>query len=450
MLSSNPADTLRVLLPEDVSVLDTTRASETLHTVKTCRGFLDAYEARLTRHINRLHADGASAPAADLHTRDRGVSSKEAKQKERRAEALEHAPSLADKLETGDVTAAHADALADATSRLDAETKTEFFGHQELLADDATRRTPEEFARNCRDLIRSIERDRGLERDQRQRRDTRLTKAIDRDGMYTINARLHPELGHTIFNALDTETAKLVTAGGDRTIDRAAVAAEALGNLVTGGHQAIRPHEAEIRLHVDEARLTDNTTTGICEYDDGTPIPLPTVQRLICNGHIIPIIITTDGTVLNVGRTQRIANRAQRRALRAMYTTCAFHGCDIAFNRCEIHHIHYYEHGGTTDLENLIPLCPRHHHTIHDLGWTLELDQHRTLTIRDTNGNIHATIPLPASVRHNTPNRTNHTDSASDPPGKHAARDDRPPEHPPGRPPDRPPQRPPDRLTLIA
>ena len=130
-----------------------------------------------------------------------------------------------------------------------------------------------------------------------------------------------------------------------------------------------------------------------------------------------------------------------------MYTTCAFHGCDITFNRCEIHHLHYYELGGTTDLDNLIPLCSRHHHVIHDLGWTLELDHHRTLTIRDADGNTHATIPLPASVRGITPNRADDADNASNPSAKHAAvSDDRPPE----RPPDRPPGQPPDQLTLIA
>ena len=443
MLSSSPADTLRVLLPDDVTVLDAIHASATLGVVKTSRGFLDAYEAKLTRHITRLHAAGTSAPASDLHTRDGGVSSKEAKQKERRAEALEQAPSLADKLETGEVTAGHADALADVTSRLDAETKAEFFGHHELLADDAARRTPEEFAKNCRDLIRSIERDQGLERDQRQRRDTRLTKNIDREGMYTINARLHPELGHAIFNALDTETAKLVKEGGDRSVDRAGVAAQALGNLVIGGHQAIRPTEAEIRLHVDETRLTNtHDTDGVCEYDDGTPIPVPSVQRLICNGHIVPIIIATDGTVLNVGRTQRIANRAQRRALRAMYSTCAFHGCDIAFNRCEIHHIEYYELGGRTDLENLIPLCSRHHHVVHDLGWTLELDEHRTLTIRDADGNVYATVPLPSATRGVTRNRIDH-DKPTPPSGPGDPDQD-------ARPPERPPGRPPGQLTLIA
>jgi hypothetical protein len=439
MFSSNPVDALRAGLPGEIAGLDAARAGETLGIVKACRGFLDAYEAKLTRHIARLHAEGESAPAADLHTRDGGVSSKEARQKERRAEALEHAPSVAERLEAGECTAAHADALANITSRLDDETKAAFFDHDELIGHDATRTTPEEFTRNCRDLLRSIERDQGLERDRRQRRDTGLTKTVDRDGMYTINARLHPELGHAIFTALDAETAALVKQGGDRSVDRAVVAAEALGNLVTGGHQAVRPREAEIRLHVDEAKLTDgHDAAGVCEYDDGTPIPLPSVRRLICNGHIVPIILRADGTVVDVGRTQRIANRTQRRALRAMYPTCAFHGCDVEFNRCEIHHLHYYELGGATDLDNLLPLCSRHHHVVHDLDWILELDDHRTLTIRDQHGNIHAVVPLPRTTTGITPRPTNEDDRTGAPPPDI------------GRPDERPPGRPPDQLTLIA
>jgi hypothetical protein len=443
MSTPTATNVLGELLPDDVATLDSQQVSDRLRTVRTCRGWLDAYEATLTRRIGRLNAEGASAPPADLHTRDGGVSSKEAKQKERRAKALEEAPSLADQLAAGGCTASHADALADVTSRLDEATRAAFFDHEEWIAADAGRSTPEEFARNCRDLLRGIERDQGLARGQRQRRDTKLTKTVDRDGMYLLNARLHPELGHAVFNALDAETAKLVKHGGDRSIDRAAVAAEALGNLVTGGHQAARPREAEIRLHVDEAKLTDpDCTDGVCEYDDGTPIPLPSVRRLICNGHIIPIILGADGTVLDIGRTQRIANRAQRRALRAMYPTCAFHGCDVAFNRCEIHHITYYELGGTTDLHNLLPLCSRHHHLVHDLGWTLELDEHRTLTIRDQHGNLHAVVPLPATRPGIVPTGTEQAEPLGRPPGTGAPRA--------GRPPPRPPDPPADQLTLIA
>lgn len=353
--TTSPGDALRAYLPDDVAALASKQAESALGNVKAAREFLDASEARLTSHIARLHAAGQSAPASDLHTRDGGVSSKEAKAKERRAKVLEHAPAMANKLANGEITGSHADALADVTEQLDDDVRNEFLGHHELLADDAARRTPEEFTRDCRDLIRSIERDQGIERDRRQRRETRLSKTIDRDGMYLLNGRFHPELGHAIFTAIDAETGKLVTAGGDRTVDRAAVAAEALGNLVSGGHRAARPREAEVLLLVDETTVVDGLhDQTVCEYGDGTPAPVSAAERFICNGHIVPIIRNPDGTIVDIGRTQRLANRKQRRALRAMYRTCAFHGCNVNFDRCEIHHITPYEMGGQTDLANLL------------------------------------------------------------------------------------------------
>ena len=392
----DPAAAVRAALPVDNATLDGARSAETLGQIRAVRGFLDSYEARLTTHVQHLSAAGQSAPAADLHTREGGVSASEARRKERRSKALERTPSLTDQLAEGTVTADHADALANATTRVDDEVLSEFFEHEAALADDATRMTPEEFGRNCRDMIRHLERDAGLERADRQRRETRLSKKIDREGMYVLNARLHPELGHAVFNAIDAETAALVKAGGDRSADRSQVSAEALGNLVTGGHQAQRPAEAEIRIHVGEqtASTGELHDGSVCEFDDGSPIPPSSVIRLMCNGVIIPIILGTDGVAVDVGQTRRIANRAQRRALRAMYRTCAFHGCDVAFNRCEIHHIHEWERGGSTDLANLLPLCSRHHHVVHEGGWSLHLEPDRTLTIRQPGGELFAMIPL--------------------------------------------------------
>ncbi len=434
--AADPANVLRAVLPGDVAALDAAQASDALGRVRAIRGFLDAYEARVTSHIRGLHRSGASAPAADLHTRDGGVSSKEARQKERRAEALEQAPALADKLADGSVTAAHADALANASSRLDDDVKRDLFDHQDAIATDAARMTPEEFARSLRDLVRVLERDQGIERDRRQRRETRLTKRIDRDGMYTLTARLHPELGHTIFNAIDAQVAKRIKAGADRTVDRSQLAADALGDLVTGGHQAIRPAEAEIRIHIDAATLLGAThSDGVCEYDDGIPLPPPTVRRLVCNGRIVPIVVDANGVVLDAGREQRLANRHQRRALRAMYSTCAFHGCDVPFNQCEVHHIHPFELGGRTDLANLIPLCSRHHHVIHEPGWTLDLAPDRTLTIRRLD-EVFAVVPLDRCQ----------PSKPDAPPGRRPPDDADPPhDHPPDATPDHEHQ-----LTLVA
>jgi hypothetical protein len=94
------------------------------------------------------------------------------------------------------------------------------------------------------------------------------------------------------------------------------------------------------------------------------------------------------------------------RALRAMYDTCAFHGCDTAFTRCEIHHLTDWLHGGTTDLAHMIPLCAHHHHVIHDDGWQLELAPDRTLTIRQPDGQTHAVCHPP--TRRRTRRRTDH------------------------------------------
>jgi hypothetical protein len=93
---------------------------------------------------------------------------------------------------------------------------------------------------------------------------------------------------------------------------------------------------------------------------------------------VIPVIVR-NGVVLqapgtlDLGRTQRLANRAQRRALRALYSTCAVPGCTIHFDRCKLHHIIEWENGGLTNLANLIPICPHHHAMLHANSWKIEL-----------------------------------------------------------------------------
>jgi hypothetical protein len=115
-------------------------------------------------------------------------------------------------------------------------------------------------------------------------------------------------------------------------------------------------------------------------------VPPTSIRQAICSGTITPIIVDADGNALDAGRTIRNANRKQRRALRAMYRCCAIGDCDVAFDRCEIHHIIPWELGGPTDLHNLIPVCSRHHHLIHTLAWRLDLTADRTLTVTDRDG----------------------------------------------------------------
>jgi hypothetical protein len=96
---------------------------------------------------------------------------------------------------------------------------------------------------------------------------------------------------------------------------------------------------------------------------------------------------------LNQGRASRLANRAQRRALRGLYRCCAIPGCTAAYERCELHHVIWWRHGGRTDPDNLIPVCTKHHGKIHHDGWTIELGPNRQLTLRLPDGTVQTTGP---------------------------------------------------------
>jgi hypothetical protein len=134
--------------------------------------------------------------------------------------------------------------------------------------------------------------------------------------------------------------------------------------------------------------------------DVGLPVHLPvSVIRQLCANAVINPIAIRNGVVvggvgrLDVGRSARLANRAQRRALRVMYPTCAFPGCDAPFGVTKPHHVIWWRHGGPTDLGNLLPLCGRHHHHVHDQGWQLKLLPDRTLIITRPDGTTMRTGP---------------------------------------------------------
>jgi hypothetical protein len=104
------------------------------------------------------------------------------------------------------------------------------------------------------------------------------------------------------------------------------------------------------------------------------------------------VVIDAPGE-LNLGRTTRLANRAQRRALRGLYATCAVPGCRVRYGRLKLHHVVWWEHGGSSDLANFLPICERHHQKIHHHGWIVSLGPNRELTIRLPDGQIMTTGP---------------------------------------------------------
>ena len=112
--------------------------------------------------------------------------------------------------------------------------------------------------------------------------------------------------------------------------------------------------------------LVYDTATGRAETERGTPVDRRAFDRLSCDASIQAVVFGDDGVPLRVGRASRTATRAQWAALTALYVTCGWGDCERPVNWCQAHHIDFWEHGGSTDIDNLVPLCSRHHHFVHE------------------------------------------------------------------------------------
>jgi len=190
-------------------------------------------------------------------------------------------------------------------------------------------------------------------------------------------------------------------------------------NQAAGGRRPINHRSHDDPAHAAEPGTTGSNTNGAntngARTDaDSTPtspacvtwpipveVPNDVLAELLGNDlkSEVSAVVIADGLVLHapggldLGRATRLANRAQRRALRGLYSSCAIPGCRSSYDRCQLHHITWWRHGGRTDLGNLLPVCSHHHHKIHDDGWAIELGLQRALTLRLPDGQVMTTGP---------------------------------------------------------
>ena len=117
------------------------------------------------------------------------------------------------------------------------------------------------------------------------------------------------------------------------------------------------------------------------------PLSRAAIERLCCDAVIGRVIMRGKSEVLDVGRRSRLVTQAQMRALILRDRHCRFPGCDRPPQWTDAHHLVHWFHGGTTDLDNLVLLCRRHHVMCHEGGWTLR---------REPDGQISAHRPDPS------------------------------------------------------
>lgn len=101
--------------------------------------------------------------------------------------------------------------------------------------------------------------------------------------------------------------------------------------------------------------------SGQCWMPENRSAPSEDVRSYLANAMVRLHLLDDTGLTIRVGRSRRFATDGQVQALLAIWGyQCAMPGCSHR-RFIEMHHIKEWEHGGMTDLDNLIPLCSSCH-----------------------------------------------------------------------------------------
>jgi len=200
------------------------------------------------------------------------------------------------------------------------------------------------------------------------------------DGTVLVKAILDKVGGATLKTALEPLAKR---AGKDDDRNREQRLADALVDLamheLDNGAPAQRPH---LQVTTSLETLLGLGGAPAAEMDFSLPISAKAVERLACDCAVTRILLSSDSTVIDVGRAKRVISGPQRKALRVRDQGCVWPGCDRQASFTSGHHLTHWIHGGPTDLSNLVLLCYRHHWMVHEGQWQIvRADNGRMLTI---------------------------------------------------------------------
>ena len=108
---------------------------------------------------------------------------------------------------------------------------------------------------------------------------------------------------------------------------------------------------------------------GYAESTTGARVPVTDLLRKAADLRIIPAMLDTNGAILHLGESTRLATEAQTYALIARDGGCSFPACDIPAEWCERHHTSPWRAQRRTHINELTLLCGYHHDEFELRGW---------------------------------------------------------------------------------
>jgi hypothetical protein len=415
------------LAAEDLDRLSDSALAEEVLALQRWMGRLEGQRLRRLAAIDARGAAGADrgeqAPSTAGWLRNRlRLGAGTARSAVQTARALFRGPltRTAAALTEGEISPTHARVLADGSHDLPDQVAAEA---EPVLLEVASKLDPPRLRQAVGYLLAVADPD-GADAARRRRHERRgLWLSPTLDNMVAVDGLLEPEAGQTVLAALEPlarpADADDSRRGGQRTAD---ALAELCRRALAGGRlpQAggVRP---QLLVTVDLETLLGPGGLG-GEAGWAGPLAPAACRRLACDGAVTRVLVarrhpddhqpaadhpdhgpaadhgvnadpceaaglqgrlqtamtllpsTLGGAPsqpLDIGRTTRVIQPAQRMALAVRDGGCVFPGCDRPLAWCDAHHLQHWVDGGPTDLDNLALLCRAHHRTVHEGGWQL-------------------------------------------------------------------------------
>jgi hypothetical protein len=357
-------------------------------------GVLDRLTAKATLAVQALDANGGWAIDGDVSLttwlrRTAGLSTKEAGGLARRARRLGQLPGTAQAYDSGVLTSSQ---LAAVVANVTDRTAGLFAEHEAELLPTLTPLDPAGVAVAMRVWASHAE---ALLEDTEPailRRELYLSPTLD--GRRVVSGSFDLEAGEILATAIQLASTRDTDGEPERSpAERRADALVDIARRYLTLHD--QPGRNRNRPRIDVLiDLADLEGRGQARLLDGMPLDRTTTRRLLCDAELHRVLTDGSGVILDYGRATRLVPRGLWDALVLRDRHCRHPGCDRPPDWSEAHHVHPWEHGGETNLANLVLKCTRHHHLAHQPGW------HEKLT---PDGVLHITTPTGRQLQSRPP-----------------------------------------------
>lgn len=310
----------------------------------------------------------------------------------RRANRLKSGSATEKALANGEVSAAQADLIADKIDKLPGDpTDAQREGAETQLLDDAKKLTLKDLARRADRISDTFapegevddHEDKTLrDRERRARKASYFWIADRKDGTFKGEFVIPEAQAEMLKNALEALNAPQVRRSEDDPAAAIYDEKPTYGQLMAEAFCTFIEHipgnelpqtagvGVTVSVSIELRSLIDGLKAGT--LTTGCRISASEVRRMACEQSILPMVFNGAPLPLDCGRERRLFNRAQRRAAESRDGGCSFPGCTRPPSWCVGHHARKrWAEGGTTDLHDMVLICPHHHRVVHTENWDI-------------------------------------------------------------------------------